>query len=356
MARSAAVLHIRPEDGENLRRIVHSGKEEYRMVFRASIILQCSEGKRISDIAADLKTRPNTVIKWRDRYVNNGISGLHDSPRKGKPEKYPKDLRKAILELTSGKPPEGYAVWNGRLIAENLNVSEDKVWRILRGEGIQLQRHRSWCVSTDPEFTSKAADIVGLYLDPPDKAIILSVDEKPGIQALSRTTGYVETDSGKIVRAYKSTYRRNGTLNLFAALTVLTGSVKAETTKRKTRVDFLAFMDRLIDGLPKDHGEIHVILDNYRTHKGCDDWLSRHQDVTFHYTPTSASWLNEVEIWFSIMSRAALKGSSFESTENLSNAIKAFVEDYNKHPKPFKWRKREVKGSQIRDTIVNLRN
>ncbi len=356
MPRKAVLPVLTVKERKILDRMSRSGKEEHRIVWRSNLVIACADNRKIVDIAKEYHTRPNTVIKWRDRFISHGIEGLFDSPRSGKPKTYPDDLTGRILSLLGEKPPSGHATWNGPLIARNLNISGDKVWSILRKEGIQLQRHRSWCVSTDPEFTQKSADIVGLYLNPPDNALVLSVDEKPSIQALQRTTGYVETDSGKIVRCYKSTYKRNGTLNLFAALNIAAGSVKAKTTKRKTRSDFLEFMDGLLNDLPGEVKEIHVIMDNYCTHKKCDEWLSKHSNVHFHYTPTSASWLNQIEIWFSIFSRATLRGASFESTEKLTTAIVDYVKEYNENPRPFKWRKRKVKGSQISDTIINLRN
>jgi transposase len=213
-------------------------------------------------------------------------------------------------------------------------------------------------VSTDPQFAAKAADIVGLYLAPPQKALVLSVDEKPSIQALSRATGYVRTSSGKIVRGLKSTYRRNGTLNLFAALDVATGIVRnqttaTKTTATKTRADFQAFMDEVVADVPADR-EIHVILDNYCTHKNNDALLKAHPKVTFHFTPTSASWLNQVEIWFGILTRKALKDASFDSKEALAKAIHDFCEAWHENAHPFVWRKREVKGAQLRNTIGNL--
>ncbi len=151
----------------------------------------------IKEIVSELHTRPNTVIQWWDRYVHNGLKGLYDHPVKGELRKYPEDLKMHIVKLIETDPPEGHAVWNGPLIAEKLGVSDDTVWKILRDEGIQLQRHRSWCVSVDPEFTSKSVDIIGLYMDPPDNAIIISVDEKSGIHAIEKPRGYVKTDSGK---------------------------------------------------------------------------------------------------------------------------------------------------------------
>jgi len=187
--------------------------------------------------------------------------------------------------------------------------------------------------------------------------LVISVDEKPSIQALERTTGYLLTSSKKVVQGLKSTYKRHGTLNLFAALNVATGAVHTQTTELKRRVEFLAFMDQVLFELPDgDQKEIHVILDNYCIHKRNDEWLNAHPNVTFHFTPTSASWLNQVEIWFGILSRKALRNASFKSVKELRTAIEDFIKVYQQNAKPFVWRKREVKGSQLRDTVTNLCN
>ena len=325
------------------------------MVERAQIILGCLAGGQVKAVASTCRTRPNTVIKWRQRFVQTGLAGLRDAARPGATPVYGVDFRNRVLALLEQPPPTGQACWDGPAVATTLNGSVHAVWRVLRNEGICLQRQRSWCVSTDKEFAAKAADIVALYLSPPEKALVISVDEKPSIQALERKTGYVETDNGKIVRAYKSTYKRHGTLNLFAALEVATGQVKTAITQLKRREEFLLFMDQVVADAAPDQ-ELHVILDNYCTHKKCDAWLAAHPAVHFHFTPTSASWLNQVEIWFGILSRKALRGLNAKSTAELAQAIEAFVATYAKHAKPFKWRKREVKGSQIRNTIVNLCN
>jgi transposase len=355
MARSAPAISCGPEDRRELARLAGSRTESRLLVERAQIILGCLAGKRVKEVARACHTRPNTVIKWRQRFAQQGLAGLRDAPRPGAKRVYGEDFRKRVLALLEQPPPPGQACWDGPAVAATLQGSVHAVWRVLRQQGICLQRQRSWCVSTDKEFAAKAADIVGLYLDPPEKAIVLSVDEKPSIQALERKTGYVETDNGKIVRAYKSTYKRHGTLNLFAALRVATGEVKTAFTQRKRREEFLQFMDQIVEEtLPEQ--ELHVILDNYCTHKKCDAWLAQHPNVHFHFTPTSASWLNQVEIWFGILSRKALRGLSAKSTAELRQAIEAFIAAYSKHAKPFKWRKREVKGSQLRNTIVNLCN
>jgi transposase len=333
----------------------HSRTEEVRLVERAKIIIRCLEGRAVSQIARDLKIRPNTVIEWRHRFEREGIQALRDRPRSGKPPHYGADFRNEVLTLLEQPAPPGQATWDGKAVAQHLKSSPHAVWRVLRKEGIFLSRHRTWCVSTDPEFSTKAADIVGLYLNPPENALVLSIDEKPSMQALERATGYVETSNGKIVRGLKSTYKRHGTLNLFAALQVATGAVYTETTKRKRRIEFIDFMDHVVADMPDDK-EIHVILDNYGIHKKNDAWLAAHPHVHFHFTPTSASWLNQVEIWFGILSRKALRGANFRSIEELRYAIEAFVAAYGPTAKPFVWRKREVKGSQLRDTIVNFRN
>lgn len=344
-----------PEERRELARLAGSRTESRQMVERAQIILGCLAGKRVKEVARACHTRPNTVIKWRQRFAQRGLAGLRDAPRPGAKPVYGEDFRNRVLALLEQPPPPGQASWDGPAVAATLKGSVHAVWRVLRQQGICLQRQRSWCVSTDKEFAAKAADIVGLYLNPPEKAMVISVDEKPSIQALERKTGYVETDNGKIVRAYKSTYKRHGTLNLFAALRVATGEVKTAITQRKRREEFLQFMDRIVEEtLPEQ--ELHVILDNYCTHKKCDAWLAQHPNVHFHFTPTSASWLNQVEIWFGILSRKALRGLSAKSTAELRQAIEAFIAAYGKHAKPFKWRKREVKGSQLRNTIVNLCN
>jgi transposase len=333
-----------------------SRTEEVRAVERARIILACLEGKEIQQVARELSTSIPTVSKWRRRFAQRGLEGLRDRPRPGKPPIYGRVFRDRVLALLEQPPPQGMSHWDGPAVAAHLGASVHAVWRVLRREGIYLQRLRTWCVSTDLEFAPKAAEVVGLYLNPPLNALVLSVDEKPSIQAKERPSGYVETDSGALVRALKSTYKRHGTLNLFAALEVASGHVYTQTTELKKREDFRAFLDAVLTELPGDK-EIHVILDNYSTHKKNDDWLEKYAGrVKFHFTPTSASWLNQIEIWFSLLTRKTLRGASFKSKDRLREAIEAFVHGHNQHPKPFRWRKREVKGSQLRNTIINLCN
>jgi transposase len=355
MGRIAKPVILNQEEREDLKAIASSGTYEARLVQRAKIVLLCSDGVAIKQIAEKLDIRPNTVIVWRDRYVEEGLDGLYDRDRPGKPVTYDKAFRNEVLQLLETPPPDGLAAWDGPTVAAQLNVSKHAVWRLLRREGICLSRQRSWCVSTDPEFVPKAADIIGLYLNPPANAIVLSVDEKPSMQALERTTGYVKTSSGKIARGLKSTYKRHGTLNLFAALNVASGEIDGKITKYKKRPDFLDFMDDVVAGYPPER-EIHVILDNYCIHKKNNDWLKEHPNVFFHFTPTSASWLNQVEIWFGIMSRKVLRGANFTAVAELKVAVEKYIAAYNKGARPFVWKKREVVGTQIKNTIANLRN
>jgi transposase len=324
------------------------------MVQRAKIVLMSADGLSDTQISKSLSLSPNSVGIWRKRFNADRIDGLKDRPRSGKPPTYDKEVtRNAILSTLEKPPPKGQATWDGKLLASELGFSVDIVWRTLKKEGIHLQRQRTWCVSTDPQFAEKAADVIGLYLNPPENAIVLSVDEKTSIQALERPSGYVMTKSGEIVRGIKSTYIRHGVVNLFSALVVATGAVHSKILERKRRVEFLEFMDQVVSELPKDK-EIHVIMDNYCIHKKCDEWLDAHPAVKFHYTPTSASWLNLVEVFFGIFTRKALRGANFSSIEELIKAIKEFLEVYNENAEPFIWRKREVKGSQLKNTIRNL--
>ena len=207
MSRIAVALSCGPEVMNELIRISKSRSAEARMVERSRIVLACLAGKRNDNIAAELGVRPGTVGTWRKRFAEAGFAGLSDRPRPGKPPTYPADLKQRILRQLEQPAPPGLASWDGGTLSRALDVSDDAVWRVLRKEGIQLRRHRSWCVSTDPQFAAKAADIIGLYLSPPQNALVICVDEKPSIQALERKTGYVQTRSGKIVRGLKSTYQ-----------------------------------------------------------------------------------------------------------------------------------------------------
>lgn len=342
MSRSPAQVHLTAEEESILRGWTRKGTAEQRLVERAKIILLSHEGVTVESIARQLDTRPARVSKWRQRFAQDRLSALSDAPRPGKPRTYADGTEARVLALLDRPAPEGYAQWNGPLLAEALgDVSADQVWRILRRRGIQLQRRRSWCITTDPEFGPKAADVVGLYLNPPENAVVVCVDEKPHIQALQRAQGYLRMPDGRAVNGFSHCYKRHGTTTLFAALDVVTGEVQTGHYARRRRREFLDFMNELVAANPDR--EMHVILDNLNTHKPKRDrWLQRHPQVHLHFTPTYSSWLNQVECWFSILSRSALRGASFTSARQLREAIDKFVAAYNSDAAPFEWTKAVV--------------
>ena len=342
---------------ERLLEVANSRSVTVGEARRARIILGCLSGESVRTIAGKLLISPATVVRWKARFLEKGWAGLADRHRQGRPVKYGEDFKKSVLEKLEQKPPEGYGQWDGALLAEELNVSKDAVWRLLRENRISLARQRTWCVSTDPEFVAKAADVVGLYLAPPEKAVVFCVDEKPNIQALERLTGYAVSSDRKLVKGLESTYKRHGTLNLFAALDVAVGTIHGKVTAstEKTKKGFLSFMDELLSELPPGP-QYHVIMDNHSIHKRHEAWLEKHENVFFHYTPTSASWLNMVEIWFGILGRKSLWGRSFMSTEELGGHIEKFISSYNANAKPFIWRKREIHGAQLKNCARNFCN
>lgn len=357
MSRQATVVELSEDDRRTLEGWVGSGSTEQRLVTRAKIVLAAAEGEATMNIASRLCVYPTTVSRWRMRFASMGIAGLSDAPRSGPPKRYGEQTEKRILALLDEPPPTGYATWNGNLLAEALgDVSADHVWRVLRRHGIHLMRRRSWCISTDPEFAAKAADIVGLYLSPPENAIVLCVDEKPSIQALERAQGWLRLPNGKALTGFSHEYKRHGTTTLFGALEVATGQVKAGHYSRKRRREFLDFMNELVAGYPKDV-ELHVILDNLSTHKPKEDrWLARHPNVRFHFTPTHASWLNQIEIWFSILWRQALRGASFTSPRQVRQAIDQFIEAYSQNAHPFEWKKQVVRQARLKNNYTDLCN
>lgn len=352
----AKIIKLSDEERKTLFTWLRSGTTEHRLTERAKIILAAAEGQTTRTIAETLKTRPARVSKWRTRFAHNGVEGLQDAPRRGAPIRYDKNTERRILEVLDEPPPEGFATWTGSLVAQRLgDVSSHQVWRVLGLHGIHLQRRRSWCISTDPEFAAKAADIVGLYLDPPENAVVLCVDEKPHIQALERAQGWLRLPNGKALTGYNHDYKRHGTTTLFGALEVVTGLAKAGHFKHRRRREFLLFMNEIVASYSGK--EIHVILDNLNTHKPkTDRWFSRHKNVHFHYTPTHASWLNQIEIWFSILARRALKGVSFTSPRQVREAIDRFLEVHNKNAAPFEWRKRAVFPKSLKHHYADLCN
>jgi len=351
---TATLVDIPEEDRAVLENWSRSFKVEHRLRQRARIVLLCGEGMASRAVARKVCCTPGTVSVWRVRYAGAGLSGLADRPRKGKTAVYTQETDKRILALLDAPPPAGYARWSAPLLSAVLgNVSDQYIWRFLRSAKIDLAGRKSWCVSKDPEFSAKAADIIGLYLSPPENALVLAVDEKPSIQALERAQGYLKLPDGKTLTGHSHNYKRHGTTTLFAALDIATGEVRGKHYNRRRRVEFLDFMNGIVAEHPGR--EIHVILDNLNTHKPKNDqWLARHKNVHFHYTPTSASWLNQVEIWFSILAGQALKGASFTGVKQLREHISSFIENYNQKAKPFSWTKTTVSQKGFTKCLTNL--
>lgn len=355
MARAATEVTVTDEERSELERRLNSPTTEQRHAFRARVVLAAASGEGSTRIARREGVQVNTVSTWRTRFAAKGLVGLEDEPRSGRPRVYGPEAEARLLAKLDESPPEGYSSWNGRLLAEALgDIPAHRVWALLQKYGIQLQRRRSWCISTDPEFAAKAADIVALYLDPPENAVVLAVDEKPHIQALERAQGYLRLPNGRAVRGVSHEYKRHGTTTLFAALNVLTGGVQGMHKQRRRRREFLAFMNAVVADYPDQ--EIHVVLDNLNTHKPKHDrWLARHKNVHFHFTPTHASWLNQVETWFSILSRQALRFASFRSPREVRQRIDAFIQTYNRDATPFTWRAKRVRSVHPSPSIADLR-
>lgn len=344
------------EERAQLESWVRSSTTEQRLAFRARLILRLSRGEAVNSCVRSERTTALTVRKWRERFAAHRLAGLTDAMRPGKPKTYDANTEARILAKLDEAPPKGYARWNGTLLAKALkDVSPDHIWRVLRRRRISLERRHSWCISTDPEFAAKAADVVGLYLNPPEHAVVLCVDEKPSIQALERAQGWLRLPNGQAMTGFSHCYKRHGTTTLFAAMEVATGLVKIGHYQRRRRREFLDFMNEVVAQYPDR--EIHVVLDNLNTHKPKRDlWLARHPSVRLHFIPTYASWLNQVEVWFSLLSRNALKGASFTAPSQVREAIDAFTAAHNQSAAPFEWTKTTVHQSRPKKYVSELRN
>ena len=337
-----------------LEAMIRSPKTEHGTVERARIVLLAAEGRSTRSIAAELGTWPGRVSRWRKRFASERLAGLHDLPRPGAAPRYGIETRKRILAQLDQPPPTGYGRWTAPLLSRELgDVSDQYIWRFLRANKIDLAARKSWCQTDDPDFVAKAAEIVGLYLAPPLDAIVLAVDEKPHIQALERAQGYLKLPNGRALGGRSHDYKRNGTSTLFAALEVATGQVRTAHYKRRRRVEFLNFMNTIVGDYSDK--QIHVILDNLSTHKPKRDrWLARHPHVHFHFTPTYSSWLNQIEIWFSVLQRNSLAGASFTDVQQLRDHIDAFVGSYNARAVPFVWTKAVVHQKSLKPRFSDL--
>lgn len=344
----ATTIALTIEERAKLETLAGSRKSEARMRDRARIVLLAASGLGSRAIGREIGCTPGTASKWRVRFASRRLAGLSETGDRGAERRYGPEHGRRILAMLDQPPPAGYSNWTAPLLARELvDIHEQYIWRFLRSQKIDLSGRKSWCQSTDPDFVPKAAEIVGLYMNPPENAVVLSVDEKPSIQALERAQGYLKLPNGRAMIGQSHDYKRNGTTTLFAALNVATGEVMGRHYKRRRRLEFLEFMNRVVKQYQGK--EIHVVLDNLSTHKPKRDlWLARHPNVHLHYTPTHASWLNQIEIWFSILSGGSLNGGSFRSVSELIAHITSFIASYNEQARPFVWTKSVVHQKRLK--------
>lgn len=332
-------LALSVEEIAELERLSRRPKTAQALALRSRIILACAEGASNSQVAKHLGITGATVCKWRRRFVEKRTNGLMDVPRPGVPRKITDDDVERVVTLTLESTPRDATHWSTRSMARKTGMSQSAIARIWRAFALQPHRSETFKLSSDPLFIDKVRDIVGLYLSPPEKAVVLCVDEKSQIQALDRTQPLLPLRPGQIERRTHD-YRRHGTTTLFAALNTATGEVVGKCHRRHRSVEFRKFLDLIEDRVPKEL-EVHMVLDNYGTHKTAmiQRWLLKRPNFHLHFTPTSASWLNLVERWFAELTEKQIKRSSHRSTVELENAIRRYIAIRNENPKPFIWTK-----------------
>jgi transposase len=336
---SRPALKLSPNQRKQLRRIVARPSEAAGWVRRARVVLLSGEGVSGVEIAMRLDLTPEAVSRIRLRFLDGGVAGLAEQPKPGrKDHAVPAATVERVVQLAMSPPPAGRSRWTTRLLGKAVGLTSGCVSDLLRKNDLKPHLVRTYKVSRDPEFAKKVEDVVGLYLNPPENAVVLSVDEKTSIQALERTQLPLPLRSGRAIR-HTHDYKRHGVVDLFAALEIATGKVTHELRDSHTGADFLSFMKKVVANYP--NRELHVILDNSSTH-GTPDvmaWLAAHPKVRFHYTPTSASWLNQVEGFFGILGKQSLSTTNFPSRRALREHIAAYMRAWNRNPTPFAWTK-----------------
>lgn len=335
-----ACLYVRPSDRTTLERLVADGKTPQKIVKRAKIVLLSGRGAGTNAIMRAARVSKPTVWRWQEGYMAGGIERLRKDKGKGPcagKKRISDAVRLEIVTRTAKEKPANATHWSARMLAAEVGVGHTTVQRVWKEHGLKPHLARSFKLSNDPQFAEKVVDIVGLYLNPPDKAVVLSVDEKSQIQALDRTQPGLPLKKGR-AETMTHDYKRNGTTTLFAALDVKTGEVIGECLPRHRSKEFLKFL-RKIDKLVAKHLDVHVICDNYRTHKtkSVEAWLKRNKRFKMHFTPTSSSWINLVERLFAEITRQRIRRGVFKSVAELITAIDAWVAERNANPKPFKW-------------------
>ena len=323
------------QDRRRLEALQRAGTSEQRLVSRASIVLAAAEGITNTEVAKRCGCSVLTAARWRNRWIEQGLEGLHDAPGRGRRWKYIDEQEARIIAATL-KPPQSATHWSARRLAKKLGVPKSTIHRVWRRNKLQPHRQEVFKYSNDPLLEQKVIDIVGLYLHPPENAVLLCVDEKSQMQALNRTQPLLPMRPGK-PESRTHDYQRNGTTTLSAALDVATGDVLGQCKKRHRHQEFLSFLKVVEKHYPEQ--EIHLVLDNYATHKqpNVRKWLARHPRFHLHFTPTSASWMNQIEIWFGILTRQAVRRGSFNSVQALVRAVYRFIDHWNDEAAPFKW-------------------
>lgn len=330
-------LTLSSRQREELIALSRSRTMPHALVIRARIILLADKGCSNSDIAEKLKLSKPTVGIWRKRYLEQCLPGLYDEPRPGGPRSIQDDQIANLIKKTLQTKPKDGTHWTCRAIAEETKLSKSTVHRVWKAFGLQPHRQKHFKLSTDPFFVEKVRDIVGLYLNPPDKAMVLCVDEKTQIQALDRTQPLLPLGLG-YVEGVTHDYDRHGTTTLFAALDIASGQVLTQCKSRHRHQEFLQFLRYIEANVPAEL-DVHLVIDNYATHKHAKvrRWLGARPRYHIHYTPTYASWLNQVETWFNIITQRAIRRGTFRSVPDLVAKINTFVESYNRKSKPFVW-------------------
>jgi putative transposase len=335
--RPKPTLKLSAEERERLTGFASSRSLPHALVSRARVVLWSAEGISNAEIAGRLNWSKATVGKWRQRFIEDRVQGLYDELRPGRPRSVSDEQVAVLLRRTLKSPPPAGTHWSVRQAAEANQLSKSTVHRVFRTFAVQPHRSKSFKLSTDPFFVEKVRDIVGLYLNPPDHAIVLAVDEKSQIQALSRTQPVLPMGLG-YVEGVTHDYVRHGTTTLFAALDIATGAVFTDCKPRHRHQEFLSFLKRIDTAVPA-HLDVHLIVDNYATHKHATvrTWLGERPRFHIHYTPTYSSWLNQVERWLGLITQQAIRRGSFRSVRELVARINQFVQHYNRNCRPFAW-------------------
>ena len=338
MARAAAAIELTEDEERELRAVLRTPSASQQQALRARIVLRAAQGASNTQIAAELGVSLPTVGLWRGNFSRRRLEGLADAPRSGRPRTIDDDDVQRVLAKTLEPPPDGTTQWSVRRLAAATGIAPTTVHRIWREHKLKPHQVRTFKFSKDPRLVEKIVDIVGLYLDPPAGALVLCVDEKTQIQALDRTQPTLPIKPGKAARMTHD-YKRNGITSLYAALEIATGQITGECFPLHRHQEFLAFLNRLVRAYPRK--PLHVVLDNSSTHTTPEvqRWLNRHKRVHFHLTPTGASWMNMVEIWFSILTTQQVRRGTYHDVPELIAAIEHFIAHYNQRAQPFLWTK-----------------